>query len=236
MNADAPLWRALLRQYFNAFVEKTFATLASGQAFVAGWHLRAIGWQRERVRRGEIGRLIVDPPPRSLKSIMASVDLQAFPLGHDPARRIIRVSYWGDLARKHANDFRGLMEAPWCRELFPGARLCEPAWRLTPNQRPKRTLRCNAFQMFQFPTMDAVNVGRRSGSIEAETLEGSDWLVNGAFCSDTAVLARRSIRRSRRERNKARRRACRRSGHSRSIFAAPPHFGQVDISRGWGGR
>jgi hypothetical protein len=41
MNADARLWRAMLRQNFNTFVEKTFATLVPGQAFVPGWHLRA---------------------------------------------------------------------------------------------------------------------------------------------------------------------------------------------------
>ena len=123
MNSEARLLRALLRQNFNAFVEKAFATLAPGQAFDPGWHLQAIGWQLERVRRGEITRLIINMPPRSLKSIMASVAFPAFLLGHDPTQRIICVSYSGDLARKHANDFRALMEASWYRDLFPGARI-----------------------------------------------------------------------------------------------------------------
>lgn len=123
MNSDARLLRALLRQNFNAFVEKAFATLAPGQAFDPGWHLQAIGWQLERVRRGEITRLIINMPPRSLKSIMASVAFPAFLLGHDPTQGIICVSYSGDLARKHANDFRALMEASWYRDLFPGARI-----------------------------------------------------------------------------------------------------------------
>jgi len=91
MSSDPRLLRALLRQNFNAFVEKAFATLAPGQAFDPGWHLRAIGWQLERVRRGEITRLIINMPPRSLKSIMSSVAFPAFLLGHDPTRRIICV-------------------------------------------------------------------------------------------------------------------------------------------------
>jgi hypothetical protein len=123
MRADAPLLRALLRRNLNAFVEKSFSTLAPGQAFIPAWHLRAIGFQLERVRRGEIRRLIINMPPRSLKSIMTSVAFPAFLLGHDPTQRIICVSYSADLARKHANDFRALMEAPWYRELFPGARI-----------------------------------------------------------------------------------------------------------------
>jgi hypothetical protein len=33
------------------------------------------------------------------------------------------VSYSGDLAKKHANDCRAVLEAPWYRELFPGTRI-----------------------------------------------------------------------------------------------------------------
>ena len=51
---------------------------------------------------------------------MASVAFPAFLLGHDPTQGIICVSYSGSLARKHANDFRALMEASWYRDLFPG--------------------------------------------------------------------------------------------------------------------
>ena len=62
-------------------------------------------------------------PPRSLKSVTASVAFPAYVLGHDPTRRIICVSYSGDLAKKHANDFRAVAEAPWYRDLFPGTRI-----------------------------------------------------------------------------------------------------------------
>ena len=81
MDFDARVLRALLRRNFNAFVEKSFSTLAPGQAFVPAWHLQAIGWQLERVRRGEIRRLIINMPPRSLKSVAGSVAFPAFVLG-----------------------------------------------------------------------------------------------------------------------------------------------------------
>jgi hypothetical protein len=123
MSSDARLLRALLRRNFNAFVEKAFTTLAPAQAFDPAWHLRAIGWQLERVRRGNIRRLIINMPPRSLKSITVSVAFPAFLLGHEPTQRIICVSYSADLAKKHFNDFRALMEAPWFRDLFPQARI-----------------------------------------------------------------------------------------------------------------
>jgi predicted phage terminase large subunit-like protein len=122
-DADARILRALLRCNFSAFVRKAFITLESGQGFVPNWHVEAISHQLERVRRGEIKRLIINMPPRSLKSVTASVAFPAFVLGHDPRRRIICVSYSGDLAKKHANDFRAVLEAPWYQELFPGTRI-----------------------------------------------------------------------------------------------------------------
>jgi predicted phage terminase large subunit-like protein len=121
--SEARALRALLRSNLPPFVRKVFATLESGQAYVPNWHLDAIAYQLERVRRGEIKRLIINMPPRSLKSVTASVAFPAFVLGHDPTRRIICVSYSGDLAKKHANDFRAVAEAPWYRDLFPGTRI-----------------------------------------------------------------------------------------------------------------
>lgn len=120
---EARLLRAVLRTSFDAFVEKAFATLEPGRPFVPCWYLQAIGDRLERVRRGEIKRLIINLPPRSLKSIMASVAFPAFLLGHDPTKRIICVSYSAELAKKHSNDFRTLMEAPWYRQLFQDARI-----------------------------------------------------------------------------------------------------------------
>jgi hypothetical protein len=83
----------------------------------------AIAWQLDRVRRGEIRRLIINMPPRSLKSIAASVAFPSFVLGHDPSRRIICVSYSGDLAKKHSNDFRAVLESAWYRSIFPHTRI-----------------------------------------------------------------------------------------------------------------
>ena len=121
--AETRVLQALLRTDFRAFLEKVFNTLTPAQQYIRSWHIDAIAWQLERVRRGEIFRLIINMPPRSLKSIAASVAFPAFILGHDPSRRIICVSYSGDLAKKHSNDFRAVLESGWYRSLFPGARI-----------------------------------------------------------------------------------------------------------------
>jgi predicted phage terminase large subunit-like protein len=123
MGSEGRLLQALLRGDFRAFLQKTFTTLAPGQTYVPTWHIEAIADRLERVRRGEIRRLIINMPPRSLKSIAASVAYPAYILGLDPSRRIICVSYSGDLAKKHSNDFRAVLESPWFRTTFPTARI-----------------------------------------------------------------------------------------------------------------
>ena len=114
---------AILRSDFEAFVRKVFHTLCPGQTFVPEWFIAAIAYQLERIRKGEIKRLIINMPPRSLKSIMASVAFPAFVLGHDPTRRIICASYSGELAYKHSNDFRAILASPWYQAIFPATRI-----------------------------------------------------------------------------------------------------------------
>ena len=72
---------------------------------------------------GTIKRLIITVQPRHLKSIVCSVALPAFLLGHDPTNRIICVSYSSELAVKHANDFRAVMTAEWYRRVFPATKI-----------------------------------------------------------------------------------------------------------------
>ncbi len=123
MNLASPssraVLRAVLRQNPLAFLDKVFSTVSPGQFLVPDWHLSAIAHRLEQIRTGEIRRLIINLPPRSLKSIMASVAFPAFALGHDPTRRLICVSYSNELAAKHANDFRAVLTSQWYREIFP---------------------------------------------------------------------------------------------------------------------
>jgi predicted phage terminase large subunit-like protein len=123
MQFDRRLYQALLRNDFTAFLEKSFRTLSPGDKYVWNWHIDAIAWHLERVRRGEIKRLVINMPPRSLKSLTASVAWPAFILGRDPSQRIICVSYSGELARKFSNDFRALIDAPFYKSLFPWTRV-----------------------------------------------------------------------------------------------------------------
>ncbi len=115
------IFEIILRRDFASFVGKAATSLVPGD-LAWNWHLDAICHDLEQVRLGKTRRLIINLPPRSLKSVIASVAFPAFVLGHDPSKRIICVSYAQDLATKHSNDFRALIGSGWYRNLFPRTR------------------------------------------------------------------------------------------------------------------
>jgi predicted phage terminase large subunit-like protein len=123
MTKDSSLIEAILRQDLYCFIQAAFPIVSPGVPFAHNWHLEAIAYYLTRVLEGEIKRLIITIPPRSLKSICGSVCFPAFALGHDPTSRIICVSYAESLARKHANDCRAIMRSDLYNRVFPKTRI-----------------------------------------------------------------------------------------------------------------
>lgn len=109
-----------LRQDLTTFTHRVFQTIEPGQSLVPNWHLEVLADHLERCLSGEIRFLLISVPPRSLKSIMASVALPALAMGRNPAERIICASYDQNLAEKHARDCLAVMQSDWYRALFSG--------------------------------------------------------------------------------------------------------------------
>ena len=120
---DPALIYALLRSDFESFLRRCLTTLNPGMPFLPNWHIKAITHQLDRVRRGEINRLIINMPPRYLKSLTVSVAFPAFLLGHEPWHRIFAISYGTELSSKHARDFRSIVTSNWYARAFPKMRI-----------------------------------------------------------------------------------------------------------------
>ena len=114
---------ALTRIDFQVFVERVFLELNPATPYKDNFHIGVLCQKLEAMRRGEIKRLIINVPPRSLKSIIASVAFPAFVLGHDPTQKIVAASYGQDLSEAMARDCRQVMLSAWYQRLFPQARL-----------------------------------------------------------------------------------------------------------------
>lgn len=114
---------ALTRSDFLAFFERTFLTVCPGDPFKPNWHIEAIAYQLEQCRLGRLRRLIVSVPPRSGKSVLVSVALTAWWLGHDPTVEIMHASYGRELSAKFHRDTRAVMASAWYRAAFPSTRI-----------------------------------------------------------------------------------------------------------------
>lgn len=151
--------QAILRTDFVAFVHKVFNTINPGTLYLQNWHIYAIAHEVMALVEGRNNRLIVNVPPRYLKSIIFSVALPAWLLGHDPTLRIVCVSYSNELAARFARDFRRVIESPWYKALFPATRV----------SKSKNT---------ETETVTTANGGRFSTSIEGGlTGRGGQWLI-----------------------------------------------------------
>jgi hypothetical protein len=122
MNSRAKLtpaeYHALMRLDFYAFIERCFLQLNPNQEFLPNWHIEVIAAMLEACRQGKIRRLIINVPPRHLKSICGSIALVAWILGHNPSAEVLCVSYAQDLSEKLARDCRTVMMSRWFRALF----------------------------------------------------------------------------------------------------------------------
>ena len=109
---------AVFRQSFSTFVQKCFYELNPSEKFINGMYIDLLCDQIQSMIEGENQKLIINLPPRYLKSVICSIALPAFILGHNPSAKIMCISYGEDLASKLATDCRTIMETDWYKELF----------------------------------------------------------------------------------------------------------------------
>lgn len=109
----------ILRRDFMSFIVRAFYELNPQTPLLLAPHIEVIAATLEAVRLGKIRRLIINVPPRSLKSHCASIAFPAWILGHNPAAHLICASYSQELSDKFARNSRTLMLSPWYCHLFP---------------------------------------------------------------------------------------------------------------------
>jgi len=124
MKIDRDLVDAIYRTDFGAFTYRAFEALNPGQRLTPNWHIDCICFLIQLMVSGEARRrLVLNLPPRTLKSFIVSVALPGWLLGRVPSTRIICASYSDELAAKFSRDCRALLETPFYKRVFPQTRL-----------------------------------------------------------------------------------------------------------------
>lgn len=109
---------SILRNDLYAFMQKAFYEIDGSQEFKGNWHLELICDKLQQCLDGKIKRLIINIPPRNLKSHIASITFPAYILGHSPSERIICASYAQPLANDLSRKTRQLMETDFYKQVF----------------------------------------------------------------------------------------------------------------------
>src|SRR5437868_5926799 len=116
--SPANMYADVLRHDLCAFIHRSFLELNPQTQFLSNWHIEALAAKLQEVRRGSCKRLIVNVPPRHLKSHGISIAFPAWVLGHDPTKQILSVTYAQDLSDNFARKSRTLMTSPFYEGLF----------------------------------------------------------------------------------------------------------------------
>src|SRR5260370_37314204 len=91
---DAELASRSLRE----FVRQAWPIVEPFTPFVSGWHIDAIIDHLEAVSRGQIRNLLINVPPRHMKSLLVSVFWPAWEWLRSPERRWLYSSYGAQLS------------------------------------------------------------------------------------------------------------------------------------------
>jgi len=111
----------LARRKLREFVAQGWHVLEPGTTFVPGWHIDLICEYLEAVTLGQIKRLIINIPPRHMKSLLVAVFWPCWewgPRGLSHLRYLFS-SFDGDLAIEHNVARRTLIKSEWFQSNWP---------------------------------------------------------------------------------------------------------------------
>ena len=103
------------RRRLGEFVRQAWHVVEPATPFVPNWHLDVIAEHLEAVTRGEIRNLLINIPPRHMKSLAVSVFWPCWEWLTWPERRWLFSSYALSLSVRDSLKCRRLIESAWYR-------------------------------------------------------------------------------------------------------------------------
>lgn len=124
-------FRELSRQKLAWFLRYRFR--AEGRTLIWNWHLDYLCDLLEAVTTREIRRLIINMPPRMLKSEVVCQTWPAWMVGREDGERscMLSAGATAKLAERDCRKTKEIIEAPWYRNIFP---LVQPGPKWTDNE------------------------------------------------------------------------------------------------------
>lgn len=102
-----------MRRDFAAFVRGAWHVVEPAVPYQDGWHIGAICEHLQAVTEGEIRQLLINVPPRHMKSLLVGTFWPAWEWITHPSRRWLFASYALDLASDSSVSCRKLIQSDW---------------------------------------------------------------------------------------------------------------------------
>ena len=116
-------YQKILRYDLTSFTRFAFDILHYHEEYHHNWHIDALAQALMQVSEGKIKRLIINMPPRTLKSHCISIAWVAYMLGRDPRQKFLCLHASNALGRDLDEACHELMQSPRYRALFPSTKL-----------------------------------------------------------------------------------------------------------------
>jgi len=107
-----------MRRSLREFIKNSWGTIEPARDFYDNWHIDAISEHLEAVAHGDIKRLIINVPPRHMKSISVAVALPAWVWTIMPQKRFLFASYALSLSVRDSVKCRRLIDSQWYKTHF----------------------------------------------------------------------------------------------------------------------
>ncbi len=107
-----------MRRSLKAFTKSCWSTIEPGREFYDNWHIDAISEHLQAVVAGDIKRLIINIPPRHMKSLSVAVALPAWTWTIQPTKRFLFASYAASLSVRDSVKCRRLIDSTWYKTHF----------------------------------------------------------------------------------------------------------------------
>lgn len=106
---------ARLSRSLRAYVEDAWRVVEPHRPFVGGWHIDAICDHLEACTKRQIRNLIINIPPRHMKSLAVAVFWPTWSWTFEPESQWLTASYAAELATRDAVKSRRIIQSPWYR-------------------------------------------------------------------------------------------------------------------------
>lgn len=100
----------------SEYVRQSWHVVEPASPYIHGWHLDAISEHLEAVTAGKIQRLLINIPPRTMKSLAVAVFWPTWEWTFRPHTRWLFASYALSLSKRDSLKCRRLIDSPWYRQ------------------------------------------------------------------------------------------------------------------------